>query len=318
MNFTAFATAPGATAARSDALRDPTLAALRGRASGDAKAAVREAAKQFETLFMQEVMKSMRQATASSGLLDNAGTQLGTDLLDGQFAQQMTGLKGGLGDLIARQLERQMGGTPASAAALSRPAAAAVPAAAGALTAGVAAGAGSGSATARQLAFMERNAAAARAAEAETGIPAAFLLGQAAHESGWGQREIRHADGSSAHNLFGIKAGASWKGATADSTTTEYVGGVPRKLTQRFRAYDTPEESFRDYARLMKDSARYSQVLADASSVEGFAQGLQKAGYATDPAYAAKLSRIIHTTLRLQQAMTAGTAAARPPTALDA
>ena len=297
MNFTPLALTPGAAATASDALRDPTLAALRGRSSADPKAAVREAAKQFETLFMQEVMKSMRQATASSGLLDNAGTQLGTDLLDNQFAAQMTGLKGGLGDLIARQLERQMGGAAAGAVS-SPPAVAPAPAAA----AGSPAAAGSGSA--KQLAFMERNAAAARAAEAETGIPAAFLLGQAAHESGWGQREIRNADGSNANNLFGIKAGASWKGATADATTTEYVGGAARKLTQRFRAYASPEESFRDYARLMKDSPRYSQVLANASSAEGFARGLQQAGYATDPAYAAKLSRVINTTLRLQQATT--------------
>ncbi len=175
----------------------------------------------------------------------------------------------------------------------------------GAPVRGLQAAAGGGSAGEKQLAFMERNGAAARAAEADTGIPAAYLLGQAAHESGWGQRDIRNADGSSANNLFGIKAGGSWKGATTDIVTTEYIGGTARKLVQKFRAYGSPEESFRDYARLMKDSPRYAQVLANASSAEGFAQGLQKAGYATDPAYAAKLSRVINTTLRLQQATTA-------------
>lgn len=295
MNLTSLSSGSVATA---DPLRDPTLSALRGRASADPKAAVREAAKQFESLFMQEVMKSMRQATASSGLLDNAGTQLGTELLDTQLANRMTGLPGGLGDVIARQLERQMG----AAAAKAAPTAAVAPAAAAGAPAGAAATSGA-TGTARQLAFMQRNAAAARAAEAETGIPAAYLLGQAAHESGWGRREILNADGSSANNLFGIKAGASWKGATTDITTTEYIGGAPRKLTQKFRAYASAEESFRDYARLMKDNGRYSQVLANASSAEGFARGLQKAGYATDPAYADKLSRVINTTLRLQQSM---------------
>ena len=286
-----------------DALRDPTLAALRGRSSADPKAAVREAAKQFESLFMQEVMKSMRQATESSGLLDNAGTQLGTELLDTQFANQMTGLKGGLGDVIARQLERQMGGAAAGALPALKPVAALAPAsAAGAPGSAVQGVAGSGGGSARQIAFLDRNSAAAKVAEADTGIPAAYLLGQAAHESGWGQREIRNGDGSSAHNLFGIKAGAAWRGATTDVTTTEYIGGAPRKLTQRFRAYASAEESFRDYAKLMKDNARYAPVLANAASAEAFARGLQKAGYATDPAYADKLSRVINTALRLQQA----------------
>ena len=307
MALAALGSVSGAGTPSADALRDPTLAALRGRSSADPKAAVREAAKQFESLFMQEVMKSMRQATTSSGMLDNAGTQLGTDLLDTQFANQMTGLKGGLGDVIARQLERQMGAAAAGAAgaagtALQKGAAAAfAPAAAAGAPAGVAAAA-TGATSSRQADFLQRNAAAAKSAEADTGIPAAFLLGQAAHESGWGRREIRNADGSSANNLFGIKAGSAWKGATTDVTTTEYIGGAPRKLTQKFRAYASADDAFRDYAKLMKDNPRYGQVLANASSAEGFARGLQKAGYATDPAYADKLGRVIATTLRLQNA----------------
>ena len=90
-------------------LQTDSLAALRNTAARDPKAAIKEAAKQFEGLFMQELMKSMRQATMSSGMLDNEGTQLGTEMLDTQFAAKMTGLKGGLSEAIARQLERQMG-----------------------------------------------------------------------------------------------------------------------------------------------------------------------------------------------------------------
>ena len=274
--------------------------ALRARAASDPKAAIKEAARQFEALFMQEIMKSMRQATLASGMLDNAGTQLGTEMLDTQFAKQMTGLRGGLGEVIARQLERQMGvaATPALPnGAPQRPLPAAV-------STRVDGDFSQTNGQARQVEFLQANRTAARAAEAETGIPATFMLAQAAHETGWGQREIRHVDGSSANNLFGIKAGSGWKGAVAEVTTTEFADGQPHKVTQRFRAYASAAESFRDYAQLMKGNSRYTQVLASAGSAERFAQGLQAAGYATDPAYADKLGRVINTALRLQRVVT--------------
>jgi flagellar protein FlgJ len=133
-------------------------------------------------------------------------------------------------------------------------------------------------------------------------------VAQAAHESGWGRREIRNADGSPSHNLFGIKAGAGWTGPVAEVTTTEYVGGEPQKITARFRAYASYAESFQDYARLIKESPRYAGVMAQAASAspspQGFAFGLQRAGYATDPAYADKLTHVINTTLRLQRIVT--------------
>ena len=269
-----------------------SLEALKYSAGKDPKAVVKEAAKQFEALFMQQLMKSMRDASLSSGMLDNEGSKLGTEMLDTQFATKMTGLPGGLADIIARQLERQMGGAqPAIPAGAAEPATGIAPA-------------DGRKGTPTQAEFVGRHSDAARAAEAETGIPAAFMIAQAAHESGWGRREIRNADGSPSNNLFGIKAGPSWKGAVAEITTTEYVDGQPRKVTAKFRAYGSAAESFADYARLMKTSPRYTGVLAGAGSAEGFAQGLQKAGYATDPAYAEKLARTINTTLRLQRAMT--------------
>ena len=278
-----------------------TLDALRSSAARDPKAAIKEAAKQFEAIFMQQLMKSMRDATLSSGMLDNSGTQLGTEMLDKQFATQMTGLPGGLADAITRQLERQMGITPEArpgAAALMAPAPAA--AAAGAA---VPPDAAPLKTSQRQTDFLRRHDAAAREAEQATGIPAAFMVAQAAHESGWGRREIRNPDGTTAHNLFGIKAGAGWKGAVTEVASTEYVNGEPRKVVAKFRAYGSYAESFRDYAKLMKDSPRYSQVMASAGSAHEFAHGLQKAGYATDPAYADKLGRVINTTLRLQRAL---------------
>ena len=192
-----------------------------------------------------------------------------------------------------RQLERQMNG--------SAPAPQAAPAAAAA--AGAAAGSEpAANLTTTQSDFVRAHTPAARAAEAQTGIPASFMVAQAAHESGWGQHQIRNADGSSAFNLFGIKAGSAWKGATTSITTTEVVAGQARKVVAKFRAYTSAEESFKDYARLMKDNPRYVGVLAAGHNADGFAQGLQRAGYATDPAYADKLTRVINTTLRLQRA----------------
>lgn len=103
--------------------------------------------------------------------------------------------------------------------------------------------------------------AAARVAQ-ESGIPASFMLGQAGHETGWGKSEIKNADGSNAHNLFGIKAGKGWTGKVAEVTTTEYIDGVARKVTARFRAYGSYEESFRDYARLITSNPRYEKPWA--------------------------------------------------------
>jgi flagellar protein FlgJ len=277
---------------------------LRTLASRDPQAAVKEVARQFESLFMQELLKSMRQATMSSGLLDNAASELGTEMLDAQYAQKMSGLPGGLADVIARQIARQMG-LPADAR-MSVPAAPAAapatpPAAADADAARPARAASGGG---RQE-FIARHEQAAKAAEAATGIPATFLLAQAALETGWGRRDIRMADGTPSHNVFGIKATPGWTGPVAEVTTTEYLGGVARKVKARFRAYASIDEAFADYARLMTRSKRYAQVLEQAQTAHGFAQGLQRAGYATDPAYATKLASVIDTTLRVQRTLSA-------------
>jgi len=271
------------------------LAALRNGAMRDPKAAIKETAKQFEQLFMQQLLKGMREAQAamSSGMLSNQGTQLGNDMLDAEYAKKISGAPGGLADVIARQLERQMG----TASTPSSPSARAV--------SGASTPTASTTPSQRQLDFVQRHTDAARVAEAQTGIPASFMVAQAAHESGWGRHEIKNADGSTSFNVFGVKAGASWTGRVAEVTTTEVVNGVAHKVKAKFRAYDSYEDAFKDYAQLMKDSPRYSRVVATASTgtfgAAGFAQGLQRAGYATDPAYADKLTRVINTTLRLQR-----------------
>lgn len=284
---------PTANALSFDGTR--SLESLRAKAAADPKAATREAAKQFETLFMNEMLKSMRASTMSSGMLDNAGSQLGTEMLDSQYAAKMAGLPGGLSDVIAKQLERQMGLTPGpipvTGSANNTPAPLAAKPQATKIPQAGAAG------------FVQQHTEAAKMAEAKTGIPAEFMVSQAALETGWGRKEIRHADGSPSYNLFGIKAGGNWKGPVAEITTTEYINGKPQKVTAKFRAYSSYAESFADYASLMKDSPRYAQVVAKGQNATAFAQGLQRAGYATDPAYAEKLTKVINTTLRLQRTL---------------
>ncbi len=323
---------------------DPgSLSALKfsaGQTGEQGKAALKETAKQFEALFMRELIKSMREATMKSGMLEGEGTDLGNDLMDQQLAVQMAGLPGGLSEAIERQLSGQgnvlSGAQPQLPGARSFEPAAVLnpfsrnspervgpsfafqtPGASGLAAsraestqswvqrsgAVAASGAvqGAPAAGSRQAQFVQQHAQAATAVARESGIPASYMLGQAGHETGWGKSEIRHRDGSLSFNLFGIKATGGWKGKVAEVVTTEYEGGVPRKQVAKFRAYDSYADAFRDYARLITQSPRYEQVMDQVGSVQGFASGLQRAGYATDPLYASKLSRAIQTAASLQR-----------------
>lgn len=132
------------------------------------------------------------------------------------------------------------------------------------------------------------------------GVRPQFMVGQAALESGWGKHEIRNADGSGTHNLFGVKAGRGWNGPSVEKVTTEYVNGVAHKTTARFRVYASYGEAFKDYAKLIGGNPRYAGVMAQAQDAQGFARGLQQAGYATDPSYADKLVRVINSTTMRQ------------------
>ncbi len=293
-----------------------SLGHLKLEAGKSTPAAIQETAKQFESLFMRELIKSMREASASmkSGMMDSPGGDLGTDLLDQQFAVQMSGQPGGLSDLIAQQLTRQMGvaqeDKSASATGVTRPPTSTVD-----LAAQTTAQAKLKPVTAlpqavvktthrpteSQVNFVRQHSDVANKVEKATGIPASFMLGQAGHETGWGQHQIKLKGGAPSFNLFGIKAGASWTGKVAEVTTTEFVDGAPQKRVARFRAYDSYEDSFKDYSRMISESPRYAKVRQQTGSAQAFAAGLQKAGYATDPDYAAKLSRAINTTVQLRR-----------------
>jgi flagellar protein FlgJ len=288
-----------------------SLGKLKLDAGSSTPESIKEAAKQFESLFMKELIKSMRDANASmkSGMNDNAGSDLGTDLLDQQFAVQMSGQPGGLSQLIAAQLTRQAAEQKAVAQGLptaTQPAAATPKTSPTDPARNVGGGLGglgktSRAPTAGQVEFVNKLSNAAAQVEKDTGIPAGYMIGQAGHETAWGQHEIKQKGGAPSFNLFGIKATAGWTGKVAEVTTTEYVNGVAEKKVAKFRAYGSYEESFKDYAKLIGDSPRYAQAKLQTSSPQAFASGLQKAGYATDPDYAAKLSRAINTTLQMRR-----------------
>ena len=256
------------------ALDARSLDTLRLQAKQNPEQANKAVAQQFEAVFLQMVLKSMRDATPQDGPTDSDQTRMYTSMLDQQIAQSLSAKGIGLADVMLRQLGRSQTAAPA------------LPVTAKPVDAKT-------SAPVASQNFLSRMKEHAIAASNATGIPAKFLLGHAALESGWGKSEIRNADGSASHNLFGIKAGRNWKGATVDVTTTEYVDGAPRKMVQTFRAYASYAQAFQDYASLLQNSPRYAAVLKQSDGA-GFAQGLQRAGYATDPQYAEKLTRILN------------------------
>jgi flagellar protein FlgJ len=298
------------------ALDTQGLGDLKRSAKTGSQEATRGAAQQFEALFINQMMKTMRDATPADGLMDNQQTKMFTGMLDQQLSQNMAKRGMGLADVLVRQLSSQndakalaIGGVDGAAGTNGAASAIDIPLLqknAGPLkgmdaiqTNGITNGiSASGRTQAPHVrAFQEKLGAHAEAAEAATGVPAKFMLGQAALETGWGKRMIRNADGSNANNLFGIKAGPNWKGKIATAVTTEYVNGHARQRVEKFRAYDTPADSFKDYARMLANNPRYEKVLNHAGDASAFAHGLQRAGYATDPHYGTKLSKIIKNSL---------------------
>lgn len=270
------------------------LSRLRQSAQQNSPEALNAAARQFEALFLNMLMKSMREATPQDGMFDSQQSRMYTSMLDQQVSQSLASRGVGLADVLIRQLSNQAGSPAVPGTQEPAPAGKANPWQPAATIANPPANV---SPSAQAQAFQVRLASHAEEASRSTGIPAKFMLGQAALESGWGKREIVAADGTVSHNLFGIKATGGWKGRVVESATTEYVDGVPQKRIEKFRAYDSYADSFRDYAALMRNNPRYKTVLDNAHTVSGFANGLQRAGYATDPNYASKLMRIIEQSL---------------------
>ena len=291
------------------ALDSGALAALKTQAKADPKAALSAAAGQFEALFVQMLLKSMREALPKDGMLQSDTSRMYTGMFDQQIAQQISQRGIGLKQMLERQLAQVVtaaqgnaaAGGAAAAGTAAAPAPAAVPArpvanvhAAAAKAVPQPAGHASiGDAFSAVRDFVATMRPHAEAAARAVGIPVDLLLAQAGLETGWGRRQPKAADGTASHNLFGIKAGASWKGSTALAATTEYVAGAVVRTVDRFRAYHSYAEAFQDFAKLIAGSSRYASAVASAADPVAYARGLQRGGYATDPQYADKLVHAI-------------------------
>jgi peptidoglycan hydrolase FlgJ len=289
--------------------------ALRRTVRSSPQEGMKQASKQFEVMFLQMMLKSMREATPSDGMFSSSQEKTYTAMLDQQLSQNLSGRGLGLAEAMLTQLSRAMGvqaapQEPGSALPAGAPFSV-QPVAPGALapkTAPVSQAtpdlsfyeAATAQATlsrsvlpqAHVEQFVTRMLPAAQRASQASGVPAQLIMAQAALESGWGRREIRAEDGTPSYNLFGIKADKSWKGPVAETTTTEYVNGVAQKTRATFRAYGSYDEAFTDYAKFLVTNPRYTNVLSTRDPAEA-AHGLQRAGYATDPEYGGKLVRIM-------------------------
>jgi flagellar protein FlgJ len=267
------------------------LASLKTDAKEKAPAALKEAARQFESLFTQMLLKSMREANKSFGedsLFGSDQADMYQDMFDNQIAMQMSKGKGlGLADMLVRQLQvgvQQNGDIPHFDNA----------------AVGTTAGqrneecphSGPAPVASSKEDFLRTMRPHAEQAAREIGVDPDALLAQAALETGWGRSVPCNAQGDCSFNLFGIKAGSQWSGATVTVPTLEFESGIPVRKVERFRAYDSPADSFRDYAALIRDSARYANARGAGDNVEAFASALQQGGYATDPQYAQKITAV--------------------------
>ena len=273
------------------------LGALRHDARTQTPAAIKETAKQFESLFTSMLLKSMRAATPKDSLSGSDQQGFYQDMFDQQIASQIAKGKGlGLSDMLVQQLMRNS----ASAAAAQGATATAAPAV-------VAPGSQAPMATqslatqppttqawppATKADFVQALLPAATAAGQKLGVDPQTLIAHAALETGWGKNMPRNADGSCSFNLFGIKAGSSWQGPVANSMTTEFSGGVASRESASFRSYASPEACLNDYASMLASRPRFGAALGTGSDVTAFASGLQRGGYATDPQYVSKLSAV--------------------------
>ncbi|GAA3540350.1 flagellar assembly peptidoglycan hydrolase FlgJ [Zobellella aerophila] len=299
------------------------LQRLKQTAGRDPAEGLEQAARQFESLFVHMMLKSMRETVPDSGLTEGDQRQFYTSLLDQQLSQELSGRGIGLADQLIRQLggrrpeasgagthgnDDLIAGIPRGAPRVLTGSLAAVqPGSAGERLTAYRADETSGPGPAAEVAttrgrrqqpahvaaFLERLEEPALAASRASGVPAELILAQAALETGWGRYEIATAEGGNSHNLFGIKAGDNWRGRSTDVSTHEYVQGRRVAVTDRFRVYDSFEAAFTDYARLLGDNPRYSGVLS-APDAQQAARALQAGGYATDPGYADKLAAVMN------------------------
>jgi peptidoglycan hydrolase FlgJ len=256
------------------------LQALKKGARASDPTAIRQVAQQFESLFARMMIKSMRDAIGKDPIFGGSQSEMYQGLFDDQLSLEMTKGRGlGLADMLVRQLQQRAGGGNSSSAGSSAATKGAAPPTASAE---------------QQQSFIREIWPQAQQAAQQLGVQPVSLVAQAALESNWG-RGIPHDSGGSSHNLFGIKAGASWQGPSVNADTREFYATSATSATSEpaaFRAYGSAAASFQDYVALLSTNPRYSGALGSGADVQTFAAALQRGGYATDPDYASKLTAI--------------------------
>lgn len=292
------------------------LAELRHSASQDKHddQTLRQVAGQFEALFLNMMLKSMRQASLGDDILGSKQTETYRDIADQQLAMDLSA-RGGLGlqDVIIRQLGGGLGNSQASNEIIpgqaysidtvTRRSALPVidkPALLQQIEAAVPEVVNKAKSIINDVtnfnspeSFVRQLSAMAKQAADKIGVAAEVIISQAALETGWGKHVISDADGKSSFNLFNIKADSRWQGESVSVGTLEYKEGMPVKEQAKFRAYDSYQESFDDYIEFLQTQPRYQNALENVSDPERFIESLHEAGYATDPAYADKIKRIL-------------------------
>lgn len=290
------------------------LSALKQAAANGNPQALREAARQFESLFTSMMLKSMQEANFKDPVFGSDQGDLYQEMYDDQVAAQMSKGKGlGLADMLVQQLRRGgIGGAdPAGATSASSAGGTSALTSSGAPRAR-ASGATTASATdacpssAQQAAFAQSLWPDAQQAAKQLGVNPVTLLAQAALETNWGRSVPQGAAGATSNNLFGIKASSAWSGPAVSNSTLEYSGGSASTVKAQFRSYGSAGQCFQDYVDLLKSNPRYAAALGTGSDVQAFGSALQQGGYATDPAYASKLTAVAGT---LAHALTQAVAA---------
>jgi flagellar protein FlgJ len=266
------------------------LASLRNDAARSPNAAtLKEAARQFESLFMQMMLKSMREANrafSEGSMFSSSQGDFYQDMFDDQIAVHLAQSGGlGLADMLVRQLAQSGLVDSTQTSAVGEGSGARFPA----RTCNVPADAEHQPLAKSKEEFVRMMWPHAQRAGRELGVDPSALVAQAALETGWGRAVPTQGSGTSSFNLFGIKAGSGWQGATTHVPTLEFQDGVAVRKVERFRAYDSPADSFNDYARLIGSNPRYEKVRGAGGDVAAFATALQEGGYATDPDYAQKI-----------------------------
>ncbi|MBS0386866.1 MAG: glucosaminidase domain-containing protein [Proteobacteria bacterium] len=269
------------------------LDALKKSAKADDPQAIRQAARQFESLLTSMLLKSMREAKLADSMGDSEQTQFYQDMFDQQLALQLSQGKGiGLADMLVQQLTKS-GVKPAATQPAQATSAPPPPTAANSVVS-----------TSVQSRFVQQIEPYAAQAARILGVPADALIAQAALETGWGQHLPGGTGDNTSFNYFGVKGGEHWQGQSVSARTVEYHDGSAQVQRQPFRGYGSVGQGVQDYVNLLQGSPRYRHALGTGEDVKAFATGLQRGGYATDPAYVEKLA----TTAGQVRALRAGVA----------